>query len=80
MVQKQIRAPALADVDAVVCPCPLVVTDEFMEEHGIDLVVHGFADDSDARRQHEFFAVPIRRGKFERIRYSDKTSSSRGPI
>ncbi|EED91198.1 predicted protein, partial [Thalassiosira pseudonana CCMP1335] len=28
-------------VDNVVCPCPLVVTNEFMNEWGIDLVVHG---------------------------------------
>jgi cytidyltransferase-like protein len=32
---------ALQYVDEVVCPCPLVVTESFMREHGIGLVVHG---------------------------------------
>ena len=48
---------ALRHVDAVVCPCPLVVTEAFMAEHSIDLVVHGFANDEDAARQTEFFEV-----------------------
>lgn len=30
-------------VDEVICPCPLVVTEQFMGEHSIDLVVHGFS-------------------------------------
>jgi hypothetical protein len=41
----------------VVCPCPLVVTEEFMSKHGIDLVVHGFANDADADRQNAFFEL-----------------------
>jgi cytidyltransferase-like protein len=40
---------ALREVDAVVCPCPFVVTEEFMKEQKIDLVVHGFANDADAK-------------------------------
>ena len=60
---------ALRDVDAVVCPCPLVVTEDFMEQHSIDLVVHGFANDADAKKQEQFFEVPLRLGKFQRIEY-----------
>jgi len=60
---------ALRKVDQVVCPCPLIVTKEFMEAHGIDLVVHGFANDADAERQKEFFEIPIALGKFQRIGY-----------
>jgi cytidyltransferase-like protein len=60
---------ALQHVDEVVCPCPLVVTEEFMEQHKIDLVVHGFANDADAKRQEEFFETPMRLGKFQRISY-----------
>jgi cytidyltransferase-like protein len=59
----------LPQVDDVVCPCPLVVTKDFMEEYGIDLVVHGFANDADAERQTEFFAYPMEVHKFERIPY-----------
>ena len=54
---------ALGDVDEVVCPCPLVVTEAFMELKGIDLVVHGFANDADAMRQ-----VRRRRKKGRRYR------------
>lgn len=60
---------ALRKVDRVGCPCPLVVTKDFMEAHGIDLVVHGFANDADAERQKEFFEIPIALGKFQRIGY-----------
>ena len=56
-------------VDHVVCPCPLIVTREFMEAHDIDLVVHGFASPQDAARQHEFFAIPMELGKFREIPY-----------
>jgi hypothetical protein len=40
-----------------------------MEEYGIDLVVHGFANDADANRQEEFFEIPMKLGKFQRISY-----------
>jgi cytidyltransferase-like protein len=60
---------ALREVDGVICPCPLIVTQEFIQAQGIDLVVHGFANDEDARRQEEFFAIPMQAGKFKRISY-----------
>lgn len=60
---------ALGVVNDVVCPCPLVVTEEFMENYRIDLVVHGFANDHDAKRQEEFFEIPMKLGKFQRIPY-----------
>lgn len=66
----------LSAVDKVICPCPLVVSESFMAEHGIDLVVHGFADEADAERQFEFFEVPIRMGKFQRINYYRGLSTS----
>ena len=68
---------ALKGVNEVVCPCPLTVTDAFMAEMGIDLVVHGFADDADAARQSCFFAAPIATGRFQRIAYSTLTSTSK---
>ena len=67
---------ALQHVDRVVCPCPLVVSKAFMEKEGIDLVVHGFANDKDAANQENFFAYPVSVGKFQRIKYSSKTSTT----
>ena len=37
----------LSIVDTIVCPCPLNVTESFLEEYAIDLAVHGFADAAD---------------------------------
>jgi cytidyltransferase-like protein len=67
---------AVRGVSKVVCPCPLVVTDAFMAEHGIDLVVHGFADPSDEERQAHFFAAPRAAGKFQVIDYYRALSTS----
>lgn len=60
---------SLQEVDCIVCPCPLVVTEKFMDELGIDLVVHGFANEEDAKRQADFFHIPMKLGKFQRIPY-----------
>lgn len=67
---------ALALVDQIVCPCPLVVTESFLEQHGIDLVVHGYASEDDANRQREFFEVPMRLGCFQRIEYYHDLSTT----
>jgi hypothetical protein len=53
-----------------------VVTEEFMQQHGIDLVVHGFANDTDAEKQRDFFAMPIQMGKFLRISYYSELSTT----
>jgi cytidyltransferase-like protein len=67
---------ALGVVDEVICPCPLIVTESFMHQHGIDLVVHGFANDDDAAKQEEFFRIPVQLGKFQRIDYYQGLSTS----
>lgn len=67
---------AIAQVNEIVCPCPLIVTQAFMQAYDIDLVVHGFVDDADAQRQAEFFAYPVSVGKFERIPYYDGQSTT----
>lgn len=67
---------SVREVDDVVCPCPLVVTKEFVDEHDIDLVVHGYADEEDAARQQEFFAWPAEAGRFRRIPYCADLSTT----
>ena len=67
---------ALRYVDQVICPNPFVITELFMLEHDIDLVVHGFADATDEERQREFFEVPIQLGKFKTIRYHPGLSTT----
>lgn len=68
---------ALPQVHRVVCPCPLVVSREFMEEHNIDLVVHGFANPMDATKQlKEFFQYPVETGRFQEIQYTASISTT----
>jgi cytidyltransferase-like protein len=55
-------------VDRIVPASPLVVTEGFISEHGIDLVVHG--DDFDQARLEAFFSVPMRLGIFATVPYS----------
>jgi len=68
---------SLEIVDDIVCPCPLLVTKEFMQKWKIDLVVHGFADENDRDRQiDEFFRVAVEEGKFQEINYYSKMSTT----
>jgi cytidyltransferase-like protein len=65
---------SLRCVHAVIPHCPLVVTHAFLQEHGIDLVVHGFADDADRERQRTFFAGLG--NKFREIQYTQGISTT----
>ena len=60
---------AVKGVNEVICPCPLIVTSDFMNLYNIDLVVHGFSSEKDAENQYEFFKEPMELGKFQRIDY-----------
>lgn len=53
-----------------------MVTKEFMQERGIDLVVHGFADPEDLNKQREFFQIAMDEGKFEEISYYSHLSTT----
>ena len=63
-------------VDEVIANSPLVLTKDFIEENKIDLVVHGFSNDSDWEKQKNFFDYLIKEGKFEKISYYDKISTT----
>ena len=67
---------AIRGVDRVVCPCPLVLTDAFLDVHGIDCVVHSFSNADDAARQSRFFEAAIRRNAFHTVDYYDGTSTT----
>ena len=68
---------SLKMVDHIVCPCPLLVTKDFMKKWGIDLVVHGFADKRDRDKQiDQFFNVAVEDGKFQEINYYNKMSTT----
>lgn len=68
---------SLQIVDDIVCPCPLLVTNEFMQQRNIDLVAHGFADIFDRDKQiDQFFKVAVEEGKFQEINYYSKMSTT----
>jgi len=59
------------EVGAVVEHPPLVISSEFLDAYGIDLVVHG--DDS---KQEDFFRAPIERGIMRYVPYEEGISTS----
>jgi cytidyltransferase-like protein len=61
-------------VDKVVSPSPLIITEEFIKEHNIDIVVHAH-DESDTR-YNEMYAVPMSLGKFKRLEYTKGISTT----
>lgn len=64
-------------VDDIIFPCPLIVTNEFLEKNNIDLVVHGFVDENDRQKQKEFFNEIVELGKFKEIDYYKETSTTK---
>ena len=63
-------------VDELIKNAPLIMTEDFLIDNRIDLVVHGFSNSADSAKQTNFFRVPISLGKFKEIPYYDKISSS----
>ena len=66
----------LKNVDEVIFPSPLIIDKKFIDDHQIDVIVHGFSNESDLENQKEFFKIPIDLNKFQIIKYYEKTSTS----
>jgi cytidyltransferase-like protein len=63
-------------VDKVIDNAPLIVTEEFIKKHDIDLVCHGFLNKSDANKQSDFFKDAIRLNKFRLVNYHSGISTT----
>ena len=63
-------------VDQVICPCPMTLQREFIDEHRINLVVHGFANSQDASDQEPYFKVPRQMGIFKQLKYQAGVSTT----
>jgi len=61
-------------VDEVISHAPLVVTDEYLDKHKIDVVIHG--DDFDEEIIRRFYGAPIDRGIFKTVPYTEGISTS----
>lgn len=59
-------------VDDIISDCPMIVTNEFMRMHNIDLVVHAFKDEQDYVKQQVFY----KNINFERLPYYGDISTT----
>ena len=63
-------------VDDIIFPCPLVVDMDFIKNNNIDMVVHGFSNESDREKQKDFYATIKANGYFKEIEYYSKISTT----
>jgi choline-phosphate cytidylyltransferase len=63
-------------VDEVIFPCPLIVSMDFIKINNIDMVVHGFSNETDKETQKEFFKEIDENGYFKEIEYYKKISTT----
>lgn len=63
-------------VDKVVFPCPLIVDMNFINEHNIDIVVHGFSNETDRNNQQTFYEIIKTHNCFMEIDYYSNTSTT----
>ena len=63
-------------VDKIVKDAPLIIDENFMNEHQIDYVIHSFSNEADAEKQQEFFKVPIMLNTFIKINYYSLISTT----
>ena len=62
-------------IDEVIFPSPLVLTPRFLEENSIDLVMHGFSNEEDAKKQNVFFKNVL--NNFQVMPYYTKSSTTK---
>ena len=63
-------------VNKIIKDAPLIITEDFMDQHKIDYVIHSFSNSNDEGAQNEFFKVPIQMGKFKKIQYYSSISTT----
>ena len=57
-------------VDKIIKNAPLIVTENFINNNNIDLVVHGYVNKEDEEKQDSFFKIPKHLNKYKTIPYS----------
>ena len=62
-------------VDKVIAAAPTIITEDFIKDHDIDLVVHAHSIEDDAKYNYQH-AVPKKLGIFKRIERCEGVSSS----
>jgi len=61
-------------VDEVIPDSPLYLTDEFLDEHNIDVVIHG--DDYTEEQVQMYYGPAVKRGIYQAVGYTSGISTS----
>tara|TARA_B100001057_G_C22771678_1_gene919850 strand:+ start:791 stop:1204 length:414 start_codon:yes stop_codon:yes gene_type:complete len=62
-------------VDQVIPEAPLVITEEYLKKHNIDLVIHGHSEEEN-EKYNFMYKVPYELGMFKRVDYTEGISTS----
>ena len=74
LAERTAAVEACRYVDEVIQKSPLVTSQEFMEQHNIDIVVHG--DDYSEQQCEAYYGDAIKMGKYRSVPYTKGVSTS----
>ena len=74
MKERMATVAACRYVDEVIPNAPLRMSEAYIHEHNIDLVIHG--DDISLETAQDWYAAPIRLGIFKMIPYTQGISTT----
>tara|TARA_Y100000590_G_scaffold98485_3_gene112066 strand:- start:7460 stop:8488 length:1029 start_codon:yes stop_codon:yes gene_type:complete len=63
-------------VDQTTFDYPIIMSEKYINDNKIDLVIHAFCDETDFEKQRIFFDIPIKLNKFLKIDYDKSISST----
>lgn len=63
-------------VDKVIFPALMVMTEEFIKKHKIDLIVHGMKTEEEVNSQDIYHKIPKKLGIFKRLPYTEGISTT----
>ena len=72
--QRVAMVEACRYVNRVIPHAPLHITEDYLDEHGIDLVVHAHAENE--TKYEDMYRIPIALGKFRRFDYTAGISTT----
>ena len=62
-------------VDEVIPDAPLVITEEYLKKHNINLVIHGHSEE-EKEKYNFMYKVPYELGMFKRVDYTEGISTT----
>ena len=63
-------------VDKTIFDYPIIMTEQFIDENNIDLIVHAFNNKHDHDNQQKYFEIPIKLNKFKILNYDNNISTT----